>query len=41
MADCVADDVTGDRIIAMRCYGTFGAIINQIRSADGLKHRAG
>jgi hypothetical protein len=29
---CVADDVTGDRIKAMRCYGTFGEIINQIQS---------
>jgi hypothetical protein len=33
--------VTGDRITAMRCYGTFGAIINQIQPADRLKHRAG
>jgi hypothetical protein len=41
IADCVADVVTGDRITAMRCYGRFGAMINQIRSADGLKHRAG
>jgi hypothetical protein len=32
---CVAYDVTGDRITAMRCYGTFGAIINQVQSGDG------
>ena len=38
---CVAYDVTGDRITAMRCYGTFGAIINQVQSADRLKPRAG
>ena len=32
IAYCVADDVTGDRITAMRCYGTSGEIINQIQS---------
>jgi len=41
IAYCVVYDVTGDRITAMRCYGTFGAIINQIQSADRLEHRAG
>jgi hypothetical protein len=35
IAYCVAYDVTGDRITAMRCYGGFGAIINRIQSADG------
>ena len=35
IAYCVAYDVTDDRITAMRCYSTFGAIINQIPSGDG------
>jgi SnoaL-like domain len=37
IACCVAYDVTGDRITAMRCYGTFGAIINQNSLLTGLK----
>jgi hypothetical protein len=31
---CVAYDLTDDRITAMRCYGTFGAMTAQIEPAD-------
>jgi hypothetical protein len=30
IAYCVAYDVTGDRITAIRCYGAFGAMTSQI-----------
>jgi SnoaL-like domain len=33
IAYCLAYDVTGDRITAMRCYGTFGAMTAQIEPA--------
>ena len=28
---CVAYDLTGDRITAMRCYGTFGVMLSQFK----------
>ena len=34
IAYCVAYDVTGDRITAMRCYGRFGTMISQIPPTD-------
>jgi hypothetical protein len=33
IAYCVAYDITGDRITAMRCYGSFGAMTTRIYPA--------
>ena len=31
---CIAYDLTGDRITAMRCYGNFGAMTPRVEPAD-------
>jgi SnoaL-like domain len=34
IAYCVVYDLADNRITAMRCYGTFGAMVSQIQPAD-------